>query len=92
MLEILLKKYPVGSVLKGKIQDITDFGIVIGVEEGIEGFINVSELPEEKGPNSLWLYHVDDVIEAIVIAVSQQDKRFELSVRRLEKENKKSID
>ncbi|MBW1671304.1 MAG: S1 RNA-binding domain-containing protein [Deltaproteobacteria bacterium] len=79
-------------MLKGKIQDITDFGIFIGVEKAIEGFINVSELPEEKGPNSLLLYHVDDVIEAIVIAVSQQDKRFELSVRRLEKENKKSID
>ena len=39
---LLEDKYPIGSVIKGKVRNITDFGIFVGVEEGIDGLVHVS--------------------------------------------------
>ena len=42
--DVVEESYPVGSVIEGKIKNITDFGIFIGIEEGIDGLIHVSDL------------------------------------------------
>ncbi|MEW5925623.1 MAG: 30S ribosomal protein S1, partial [Candidatus Zixiibacteriota bacterium] len=42
--DLVTENYPVGSIIEGKIKNITDFGIFIGIEEGIDGLIHVSDL------------------------------------------------
>ena len=42
--EAAREKYPVGSVVKGPVRNITDFGIFVGIEEGIDGLVHISDL------------------------------------------------
>ena len=82
----IFRRYRSGTRVIGTVTGVTHFGIFLELEEDVEGLIHVSELPKDKGGDSLLRYRVDDVIEAIVLAVSQDDKRIELSVRKLEEE------
>ena len=42
--DMVIESYPVGAIIEGKIKNITDFGVFIGIEEGIDGLIHVSDL------------------------------------------------
>jgi small subunit ribosomal protein S1 len=41
---VIEERYPVGTVISGKVRNITDFGIFVGLEEGIDGLVHVSDL------------------------------------------------
>jgi small subunit ribosomal protein S1 len=84
-------KYKPGTRVTGTVTNITDFGIFVELEEGIEGLIHVSELSKEKGGNPLSRFNVDDVIQAKVINVSRGDKKIGLSIKRLEETEEKEI-
>ena len=84
-------KYKPGTRITGTVTNITDFGIFVELEEGIEGLIHVSELSKEKGPNPLSRFNVDDVIQAKVINVSRGDKKIGLSIKRLEDTEEREI-
>jgi small subunit ribosomal protein S1 len=77
------EKYPIGTRVSGMVKSVTDFGIFVELEEGIEGLVHVTQLPkgEEDGP--LKAFHVNDEIEAEIINVSQKNKRIGLSIRKL---------
>jgi small subunit ribosomal protein S1 len=78
------EKYPVGAVVKGPVRNVTDFGIFIGVEEGIDGLVHVSDLhwtKKVKHPSDL--YKKGDVVEAKVLGVDVQNERFSLGVKQL---------
>jgi small subunit ribosomal protein S1 len=85
------EKYRPGTRVTGTVTNITDFGVFLELEEGIEGLIHVSELTKERGTNPLSRYNVDDVIQAKVINVSRQDKKIGLSIRKLEESEEKEI-
>jgi small subunit ribosomal protein S1 len=77
-------KYPVGSVVKGPIRNITDFGIFVGLEEGIDGLVHVSDLHwtrKIKHPSEL--YKKGDVVEAKVLGVDVQNERLSLGIKQL---------
>ncbi|MFZ7113363.1 MAG: 30S ribosomal protein S1 [Desulfatiglandales bacterium] len=82
-------KYKPGTRITGTVTNITDFGVFVELEEGIEGLIHVSELSKEKGGNPLSRFNVDDVIQAKVINVSGKDKKIGLSIKRLEEPDEK---
>ncbi len=42
--DVIAEKYPVGTTIEGKIKNITDFGIFIGIDEGIDGLVHISDL------------------------------------------------
>ncbi|MGD2124703.1 MAG: 30S ribosomal protein S1 [Desulfobacteraceae bacterium] len=84
-------KYPPGSRVTGTVTNVTDFGVFVELEEGIEGLIHVSELTKEKGGNPLSRFNVDDVIQAKVINVSRIDKKIGLSIRKLEESEEREI-
>jgi small subunit ribosomal protein S1 len=84
-------KYKPGTRITGTVTNITDFGIFVELEEGIEGLIHVSELSKEKGGNPLSRFNVDDVIQAKVINVSRGDKKIGLSIKRLEETEEREI-
>jgi len=76
--------FPVGAIVSGPITNITDFGLFVEIEEGIEGLIHISELSRDK--EKMAALKVSDVIKAKVIHSSPQERRIGLSVRRLETE------
>lgn len=82
--EQVKKTYPVGCVIKGPVRNVTDFGIFIGVEEGIDGLAHVSDLHwtrKLKHPSEL--YKKGDIVEAKVLAVDVQNERFSLGIKQL---------
>ncbi len=82
--ETIDQRYPVNSVVSGPITNITDFGLFVEIEEGIEGLIHISELSRDK--EKMAALKVGDVIRAKVIHSSPQERRIGLSIRRLETE------
>jgi small subunit ribosomal protein S1 len=84
-------RYKPGTRITGTVTNITDFGIFVELEEGIEGLIHVSELSKEKGGNPLSRFNLDDVIQAKVINVSRGEKKIGLSIKRLEESDEKEI-
>jgi len=85
------EKYRPGTRITGRVTNITDFGVFVELEEGIEGLIHVSELAKEKGGNPLSRFKVDDIIQAKVINVNRVDKKIGLSVRKLEESDEKEL-
>ncbi len=75
--------YPVGSKVDGKITNVTDFGIFVEVEDGIEGLVHVSEISKEKVGSPVGMYNVGDTIETQVISVSPKDRKIGLSIKAL---------
>ncbi|OGP51281.1 MAG: 30S ribosomal protein S1 [Deltaproteobacteria bacterium RBG_13_43_22] len=84
--EEIPKKYPTGSIVNGIITNVTDFGIFIEVEEGVEGLVHVSEASKEKIKTPVGLFKVGDPISAKVINVAKKERRIGLSIRRAKKE------
>lgn len=78
-----VEKYPVGATVEGKITNVTDFGIFVEVEEGIEGLIHVSEISKEKVNTPIGMYNVGDTVETKVISVSAKDRKIGLSIKAL---------
>jgi small subunit ribosomal protein S1 len=81
---LLAEKYPVGTVIQGEVRNITDFGIFVGVEEGIDGLVHVSDLSwthRVKHPSEL--YQKADQVKAVVLNIDVKNERFSLGVKQL---------
>ena len=84
-------KYKPGTRVTGTVTNVTDFGVFVELEEGLEGLIHVSELSKDKSGNPLSRFNVDDVIQAKVINVSRGEKKIGLSIKRLEESEEREI-
>ncbi|VAW41201.1 SSU ribosomal protein S1p [hydrothermal vent metagenome] len=83
--EVVEENYPVGSIIEGKIKNITDFGIFIGIEEGIDGLIHVSDLSwTERIKHPSEKYAKGETIQAVVLKIDKENERFSLGVKQLE--------
>lgn len=77
-------KYPVGTKVKGKIRNLTDYGLFVELEDGIDGLIHVSDISWTKR-----IGHPKDVfkkgekIEAVVLSVEANNRRISLGVKQL---------
>ncbi|MBU4244582.1 MAG: 30S ribosomal protein S1 [Proteobacteria bacterium] len=79
-------KYPVGQMITGTVTNITDFGLFVEVEEGIEGLVHVSEISRKKIKSPSEIYKEGDTIEAKVIHVSADERRLGLSIKQTKEE------
>jgi len=79
-------KYQVGSTVTGTVTNVTDFGVFVELEEGIEGLIHVSEISSEKIKTPVGMFNEGDTVTAKVVSVSRRDRKIALSLRRLEDE------
>lgn len=84
------EKYPVGSAVKGKIMRITDFGIFIELEEGIEGLIHVSESGVEPPVRAEDVMKAGDEIWSKVIKIDPADKKIALSIKEYNKDQERA--
>jgi small subunit ribosomal protein S1 len=82
----LKEKYAEGTVIRGRIRNITDFGIFVGVEEGIDGLVHVSDISWKhrvKHPSEL--YKKGQEIDAVVLHVDVDNEKFSLGIKQLDK-------
>jgi small subunit ribosomal protein S1 len=79
------EKYPVGKRVTGKIVSIVDYGAFVGLEEGVEGLIHVSEMSwTKKIKNPRSVVDVEQEVEVVVSEVDPEKRRLSLSLRAIE--------
>jgi small subunit ribosomal protein S1 len=83
--ETIPDKYPPGTKVKGKVTSVTDFGVFLEIEEGIEGMIHVSELSKERVNSPHDFTKEGEELTAMVLKVNKKDKKIALSIKSLEK-------
>ena len=82
--KLIEKKYPVGTKVIGRVKTITDFGIFIGFEEGVDGLVHVSEMSwTKKIKHPSELYKKGQEVEAVVLNIDTQNERFSLGIKQL---------
>src|SRR3954452_22486028 len=82
---LLEDKYPIGSVIKGQVRNVTDFGIFVGVEEGVDGLVHVSDISwtqRIKHPGEM--FKKGDEVEAVVLNIDVENERFSLGIKQLQ--------
>ena len=75
-------RYPPGTPVKGHVTGLTDFGVFMEIEEGIEGLIHISELDTQRVNNPADLFKKGDEIEAVILNIDPVEQRASLSRRR----------
>lgn len=78
-------KYPVHSTIKGKVVSMTNYGVFVELEAGVEGLIHVSEMSwtrHIKNPNEM--YKMGDEVNAIVLSLDTKERKISLGVKQLE--------
>ncbi len=85
-------KYPVGTTIEGKIKNITDFGIFIGIDEGIDGLVHISDISWTKRiKHPAEIYKKGDVVQAVVRDIEKDNERFSLSIKHLNDDPWKTV-
>lgn len=74
-------KYRSGTKVTGKVTSLTDFGVFVELEEGVEGLIHVSELSREKVPTAKTFAEIGDSLEAVVLSCDPKERRISLSIK-----------
>jgi small subunit ribosomal protein S1 len=78
-------KYPVGSRITGKIKGLTDFGAFVGLEEGIDGLIHISDMSWTKRlTHPSELFKKGQAVEAVVLKVDKEKERLSLGYKQLQ--------
>ncbi|TWT82977.1 30S ribosomal protein S1 [Planctomycetes bacterium CA13] len=77
-------KYQPGQLVKGKVTKITNFGVFIGLEDGLEGLLHISELADQKVEDPEEVVKVGDEIEVKVLRVDTGERKIGLSLKRVE--------
>lgn len=80
--EKITEKYPVGAVVEGKVVNLTDYGVFLELESGVEGLVHISEMywtREIKHPSKV--LSVGEVIQVLILEVNPQNKRISLSMK-----------
>lgn len=82
--ELLKEKYPVNTVVKGVIRNITDFGLFVGVEDGIDGLVRTTDITwDRKLKHPSEYYKKGDEVEAMVLNIDSEKQRFSLGIKQL---------
>jgi len=85
--DVIAEKYPIGTKINGKVRNLTEFGAFVGLEEGIDGLIHISDLS--------WTKHLKhpsevlkkgDEVEAVVLSVDKEKERLSLGLKQLEED------
>jgi len=82
---LLEDKYPIGSIIRGEIRNVTDFGVFVGVEEGIDGLVHVSDISwTERIKHPGEKFKKGDVVEAVVLNIDVENERFSLGIKQIQ--------
>ncbi|NOY13391.1 MAG: 30S ribosomal protein S1 [Deltaproteobacteria bacterium] len=82
--DVIGEKFPIGTIIEGQVKNITDFGIFVGVDEGIDGLVHISDLSwtkRIKHPSEA--YKKGDLVKAVVLNIDRENERFSLGLKQL---------
>ncbi|MAJ59009.1 MAG: 30S ribosomal protein S1 [bacterium TMED88] len=82
---VIEAQYPLGSRVKGTVRNITNFGVFVGLDEGIDGLVHVSDISwteQIKHPGEK--FEKGDEVEAIVLKIDKESEKFSLGIKQLE--------
>ncbi len=81
---LLPDKYPIGSTLRGPVRNITDFGVFVGIEDGVDGLVHVSDMSwTHRVTNPRERYSKRDEVEAVVLSIDPDAERFSVGINQL---------
>src|SRR5579859_447909 len=82
--EALADIHPIGSTIRGKVKSITDFGVFVEIEPGIDGLVHISDLSwTKKVRHPSEVYKKGDEVEAVVLGIEVEHERVSLGVKQL---------
>jgi small subunit ribosomal protein S1 len=84
--DTIAERYPVGTKIQGRIKNITDFGIFIGIDEGIDGLVHISDISwiqRLKHPSEV--FKKGQEVQAIVLNIDKENQRFSLGIKQIQK-------
>ena len=90
--DVISETYPVGTVIEGKIKNITDFGLFIGIDEDIDGLVHISDISwtkRIKHPSEV--YKKGDTLQAVVLDIDKGSERFSLGIKQTQPDPWKSV-
>ncbi|MCX5897996.1 MAG: 30S ribosomal protein S1 [Proteobacteria bacterium] len=89
---LIEEKYPKGTVIEGKIKNVTDFGIFIGIDEGIDGLVHISDISwTQKIKHPVEVYKKGQMVKAVVLSIDKENERFSLGIKQLEPDPWESV-
>jgi small subunit ribosomal protein S1 len=81
---LFTEKYKPGDKITGKVRSITDYGVFVGIEEGVDGMVHKSDISwTAKINNPSDLYKKGDDVEAIILSINHDEKKVSLGVKQL---------
>ncbi len=86
----LMQRHPTSSRIHGKVTSVTDFGVFVEVEDGIEGLIHISQLSTERVEKPSSLFQVGQEIEAEVIHIDPREHKMGLSIKALRRSEERA--
>lgn len=90
--EVIGDKFPIGTIIEGQVKNITDFGVFVGVDEGIDGLVHISDLSwtkRIKHPSEA--FKKGDVVKAVVLNIDRENERFSLGLKQLSSDPWESV-
>ncbi|MAG56248.1 MAG: 30S ribosomal protein S1 [Planctomycetes bacterium] len=82
--DLVEDKYPIGTIIRGRVRNLTNYGAFVEIEEGIDGLLHVSDMSwTRKVSHPQEVVKKGDVVEAIVLSVDQEKKRVALGMKQL---------
>jgi small subunit ribosomal protein S1 len=82
---VIEQTYPVGTRVRGVVRNITNFGVFVGLEEGIDGLVHVSDISwteQIKHPGEK--FKKGDEVEAVVLKIDMENEKFSLGIKQLQ--------
>jgi small subunit ribosomal protein S1 len=84
--EKLKEKYPVGAVVKGLVRNITNFGVFVGIEDGIDGLVHVSDISwKHRVTHPSEYFKKGQEVEAVVLNIDVDNEKFSLGIKQIDK-------
>jgi small subunit ribosomal protein S1 len=77
-------KYNPGDIIRGKVRSLTDYGVFVGIEDGVDGMVHKSDLSwTQRINNPADLYKKGDEVEAIILSINHAEKKVSLGIKQL---------
>jgi small subunit ribosomal protein S1 len=85
--EILKEKFPEGSIVEGKVKNLTDFGIFVELGEEIDGLVHISDLSwNQRIKHPAEMYRKGDKLKVRVLKINQENQKFSLGIKQLKED------
>lgn len=81
---VFTTKYNPGDIIRGKVRSVTDYGVFVGIEDGVDGMVHKSDLSwTQRIENPADVYRKGDEVEAIILSINHEDRKVSLGVKQL---------